>query len=235
MLGMPRWEQLSFNDDRVPARSLHAALVVDDSLLITGGQGPDSNLLADTWIFRLRERCWEPGPPLPRPVCRHGSVLLHSGIMTWGGHDGTSFTGEPWFLFRSAARSIASQASRHSTKCRDAQTTMPPKQKIVWDSSKPLSADCVKARAESGNSAAAHALAAIGRLKPEKRTQATWAMLHRMATQQGRDQYVDPATGYSVFTATFLKKRPCCGFRCRHCPHGHANVPKKSTVDLNDW
>ena len=37
-------------------------------------------------------------------------------------------------------------------------------------------------------------------------------------------RYVDPDTGYSVFTAACLKRRPCCGNGCRHCPWGHKNV-----------
>lgn len=31
---------------------------------------------------------------------------------------------------------------------------------------------------------------------------------------------------YSVWTAHYLKQRPCCGNACRHCPWGHANVVK---------
>merc|ERR1712176_1598724 len=108
-------------------------------------------------------------------------------------------------------------------------------QQVTWDSSTPLSLENVEAKAANGDSVASHALEALARIKLENKAQATWAMLHRMATQEGKDQYVDPATGYAVFTATFLKKRPCCGNRCRHCPHGHANVPKQPSVDLNDW
>lgn len=55
---------------------------------------------------------------------------------------------------------------------------------------------------------------------------ATVSLLHRVACDRGYEQYVDPATGYSVFTALQLKTRPCCGHGCRHCPYGHVNVPK---------
>ena len=48
--------------------------------------------------------------------------------------------------------------------------------------------------------------------------------IHRKAVALGRDSYIDPQTGYMVFTALFLKRRPCCGGACRHCPHGHVNV-----------
>ena len=56
---------------------------------------------------------------------------------------------------------------------------------------------------------------------------ATYQMLHRKACERECDQYVDPASGYKVFTAHHLGKRPCCGNRCRHCPWAHRNVPKK--------
>ena len=51
--------------------------------------------------------------------------------------------------------------------------------------------------------------------------------LHRYAlrVEPPRDTYIDPATGYSVFTQAYLKRRPCCGNGCRHCPWGHVNVP----------
>jgi hypothetical protein len=57
------------------------------------------------------------------------------------------------------------------------------------------------------------------------RTTATCALLHRVACERGCERYKDPATGYLVFTAGFLRKRPCCGRGCRHCPWGFQNVP----------
>lgn len=45
--------------------------------------------------------------------------------------------------------------------------------------------------------------------------------LHAEACASGRSHYVDPATGYSVFTGDFLQRRGyCCGNGCRHCPYG---------------
>ena len=40
-----------------------------------------------------------------------------------------------------------------------------------------------------------------------------------------QETYIDPATGYEVFTSRHLKSRECCGSSCRHCPWGHRNVP----------
>mmetsp|Transcript_63239 Transcript_63239/g.184788 ORF Transcript_63239/g.184788 Transcript_63239/m.184788 type:complete len:466 (+) Transcript_63239:110-1507(+) len=50
--------------------------------------------------------------------------------------------------------------------------------------------------------------------------------LHREAVARGLDTYVDPESGYEVFTASYLGSRACCGSGCRHCPWGHRNVPK---------
>jgi hypothetical protein len=53
------------------------------------------------------------------------------------------------------------------------------------------------------------------------------AFVHDAAVARGCDQYIDPATGYKVFTALYLGRRTCCGNACRHCPYDHANVGKK--------
>ena len=45
--------------------------------------------------------------------------------------------------------------------------------------------------------------------------------LHDRAVAEGRDTYVDPATGFTVMTAQKLLARGhCCGSGCRHCPYG---------------
>lgn len=42
---------------------------------------------------------------------------------------------------------------------------------------------------------------------------------HAQACAEGRPTYIDPATGYAVFTSRFLRERGlCCGSGCRHCP-----------------
>ncbi len=50
--------------------------------------------------------------------------------------------------------------------------------------------------------------------------------LHDLACERGHSSYIDPETGYHVFTALGLRRRGrCCGSGCRHCPYAHANVP----------
>lgn len=43
---------------------------------------------------------------------------------------------------------------------------------------------------------------------------------HAEALAKAEPTYVDPATGYLVFTARFLWQRGyCCETGCRHCPY----------------
>lgn len=45
--------------------------------------------------------------------------------------------------------------------------------------------------------------------------------LHLAAVRAGADTYVDPRSGYDVFTAVAHERRgSCCGCGCRHCPFG---------------
>jgi iron complex transport system substrate-binding protein len=44
--------------------------------------------------------------------------------------------------------------------------------------------------------------------------------LHARACARRQPTYVDPQTGYDVFTADFMRRRGyCCGNGCRHCPY----------------
>ena len=53
--------------------------------------------------------------------------------------------------------------------------------------------------------------------------------LHKKACAAGEMTYVDPESGYSVFTELAHKKRGvCCGSGCRHCPFSHENVNDKA-------
>ncbi|KAG5276249.1 hypothetical protein AALO_G00129720 [Alosa alosa] len=49
--------------------------------------------------------------------------------------------------------------------------------------------------------------------------------LHKKACEAEKRLYIDPSTGYKVFTAfAHLKRGKCCGSACRHCPYGQVNV-----------
>ena len=50
--------------------------------------------------------------------------------------------------------------------------------------------------------------------------------LHRVAVTRGERSYIDPRSGYTVFTQlAALKRGKCCGSGCRHCPYSHDRVP----------
>ena len=56
---------------------------------------------------------------------------------------------------------------------------------------------------------------------------------HACAVRQGQTSYLDPATGYSVFTQLASEQRGhCCGSGCRHCVYGHQNVPEERRARL---
>lgn len=49
--------------------------------------------------------------------------------------------------------------------------------------------------------------------------------LHKEACEAKRRTYVDPSSGYKVFTEfSHLQRGKCCGSACRHCPYGQVNV-----------
>ena len=49
--------------------------------------------------------------------------------------------------------------------------------------------------------------------------------LHKEAVSKMKSTYIDPATGFTVFTEySHLKRGKCCGNRCRHCPYGWEKV-----------
>ena len=50
--------------------------------------------------------------------------------------------------------------------------------------------------------------------------------LHSEACARNELSYVDPVTGFVVFTALAHKERGhCCGRACRHCPYDQEAVP----------
>ena len=70
------------------------------------------------------------------------------------------------------------------------------------------------------------------RCAPAKRL-ATW--IHASPQQPDaltrahiQETYLDPATGYTVFTAIAHQRRGvCCGSGCRHCPFEYSNVNER--------
>ncbi len=60
-----------------------------------------------------------------------------------------------------------------------------------------------------------------------------WREVHRAAVAAGAEHYIDPDTGYLVFTELFHRaRRRCCASGCRHCPYQHAGVPAERRKGL---
>jgi ATP-binding cassette subfamily B (MDR/TAP) protein 1 len=58
--------------------------------------------------------------------------------------------------------------------------------------------------------------------EPDKNSDASKEIiaLHNEAIKNNEDTYIDPETGYQVFTAKYLLERDyCCDCGCRHCPY----------------
>ena len=59
-----------------------------------------------------------------------------------------------------------------------------------------------------------------------KQTEQNFWQLHTAACERGEPTYVDPNSGFNVFTEVGLRARgSCCGAGCRHCPYAHEGVP----------
>nr|XP_020467651.1 uncharacterized protein C1orf53 homolog [Monopterus albus] len=49
--------------------------------------------------------------------------------------------------------------------------------------------------------------------------------IHTKACEAKKQMYIDPSSGYKVFTEyAHLQRGKCCGSACRHCPYGQVNV-----------
>jgi len=217
-----------------PARTSHAAALAgsgeDAALLIVSGQDSQRGtgaaaVLADAWVLSplgSSERQWTrldwEGMPLRR--CRHSIVLANNDTLAivYGGFDGATTIDDHHSLF-------AAPLPCPGDRCHEEQVT----EKVErlqerWDAELPVT------ESDLNEEDRLKALKSRLPLALEK-------ALHRHAMKQSppRDTYIDPATGYSVFTQAYLKRRPCCGNGCRHCPYGHVNVPahfrKPQTID----
>jgi len=57
----------------------------------------------------------------------------------------------------------------------------------------------------------------------------TIKFIHKAACDRKENTYIDPDSGYKVFTGYFLEQRgSCCGSGCRHCPYNYVNVKNRT-------
>eukprot|EP00009_Paramoeba_aestuarina_P016617 CAMPEP_0201533354 /NCGR_PEP_ID=MMETSP0161_2-20130828/52954_1 /ASSEMBLY_ACC=CAM_ASM_000251 /TAXON_ID=180227 /ORGANISM="Neoparamoeba aestuarina, Strain SoJaBio B1-5/56/2" /LENGTH=88 /DNA_ID=CAMNT_0047937309 /DNA_START=86 /DNA_END=352 /DNA_ORIENTATION=- len=53
--------------------------------------------------------------------------------------------------------------------------------------------------------------------------------LHHQACENEQETYIDPHTGFTVFTSYgHWRRGKCCGSLCRHCPYDFVNVRKRT-------
>jgi len=57
------------------------------------------------------------------------------------------------------------------------------------------------------------------RFPPDTPGYAATLQAHHDAMERGDSGYLDPVSGYFVFTAAYLAARDCCDCGCRHCPY----------------
>ncbi|KAK3240684.1 hypothetical protein CYMTET_49495 [Cymbomonas tetramitiformis] len=240
------WRQLDTMGKAPAARTSHAAVCLDDAMLICGGVGQYTavetpkmwgndcyllNLRTSSWSMVVRSPCAEVPRMLTSPLCRHTMVAISpKTIMVYGGYDGARnlpvlFQAR---LSSSETKSAADPPAKrvHIPVEGDRPSVLPrsPTQ-VTSPQTGGFGAPAPKASSPTkfvGMFTAAHLPADQRALSGNKLVRA----LHKAAVDAGAETYQDPATGYSVFTSLFLKKRACCGNKCRHCPWGHKNVPK---------
>lgn len=210
-----------------PPRTSHAAAIAGDgadaALVIVGGQDGAlgtgaAAIVADAWVLSpLGSACrvwcrldWRGTFPLQR--CRHSIVVVGDLCIVYGGYDGAHTLDAHHSVFcaplrRDSGSSTAEQTSGRLTEKRHQER---------WVAERPLTEEDLPA-AVRANAAKSRVPLAIAKA------------IHRHAVllDPPRDTYIDPGSGYSVFTQAYLKRRPCCGNGCRHCPWGHVNVPGK--------
>ena len=215
---------------RIPLRQ-HAFFFSTTSALSYSKAASLMQVVADAWVLwplgSRQQRSWSQldwRGRYPVQRCRHSVVLPAAAaaglVVVFGGFDGAHTLDEHHSLF--CAQALPDGARGGATVAGGAQQQLAkptPRRQAggdVWAAERPLTENDLPAeeRAEAAESYLPLAMAKA---------------LHRAAVnaRPPRDTYIDPDTGYSVFTHAFLKRRPCCGNGCRHCPWGHVNVPKR--------
>lgn len=226
------WEwskELHWIDGPTPApRTSHAAAIAGSgasaSLVICGGQDGSLGsgvvaIVADAWVLHplgspsrtWHRLAWEGTFPLQR--CRHSLAILGGVAIVYGGYDGVSAIDAHHSLFCAPIF----DAGVEGVDIEDLAGSVPArkvKQQERWAVERPVTEDDLP-EAERERAAASKLPLAMAKALHR----------HALALEPPRDTYIDPASGYSVFTQHYLKRRPCCGNGCRHCPWGHVNVP----------
>ncbi|OQR99546.1 cobyrinic acid -diamide synthase [Thraustotheca clavata] len=209
------WKMLKCSGNPPSPRTSHAAAIMGCKMVITGGQThlDGTRVFASAYTLDLLTLTWCALPNLPMAVCRHTMAVLNDRVFIHGGYDGNSIANQFISVSLLAEEEIAPEE--------------PLPAPTSWSRSNALTLKDLELDPDL-----AEEFNEIDEMEFDEQDSERYRLLHRIACERGYLQYVDPASGYTVFTELFLKKRACCGYKCRHCPWGHRNVPKeKSKMD----
>ena len=91
------WEELRLKAPFPPRRCNHSACIINNKLVIYGGQDISEGVFNDTWVLIINpdepanERWFtvEGTGECPGPLCRHSAIVYKDLIYIFGGNDGT--------------------------------------------------------------------------------------------------------------------------------------------------
>ncbi len=227
------WDLFKVSGPTPPSRTSHTTAItgvgMNARMVIVGGTSSAlgtgrGSMLCDAWILNLGRKdgmipSWSKLDWSGRGIdrCRHAMALIDARtIVIYGGYDGEVTVDECVGVWQGTlppnkeqnVHSIPSVETAHITK---KHTRLQER----WEAEIPVRVEDLPPET-------------LAKAKCSRLPGALYKALHRHAVAHNRDTYIDPDSGYSVFSQVYLKRRPCCGNACRHCPHGHINVPGKS-------
>ena len=235
------WGIIKVSGPKPPARTSHTAAIVGRldhaRMVIVGGTSSAlgagrGSMLCDAWILDLGQKDgtstwlqldWS-GIAVDR--CRHSMAFVDAEtIVMYGGYDGeVTLDGRIGVWQGNVPLLGEKQGSVLAEEF--AKSKKPEKAQDRWTAEIPVRVQDLSPET-------------LAKAKRSRLPGAIYKALHRHAVSFNRDTYIDPDSGYSVFSQVYLKRKPCCGNGCRHCPYGHVNVPgNKKYDDTNlelDW
>ena len=229
------WHPIEVSGPNPPARTSHTAAIIGKGdmakMIIVGGNGQGAGrkaMLCDAWVLNLVgenntlptwiKLDWR-GDALDR--CRHSMAVVDSTqLIIWGGYNGESTIDEGVGVWQGdlGSSNINIDSSNYQDDMAENRDLLPLQER--WEAEIPVRVEDLPPDV-------------LAKAKSSRLPGAEYKALHRHAVANNRTTYIDPASGYSVFSQVYLKRRPCCGNGCRHCPHGYINVPKKGNECKN--
>jgi cobyrinic acid a,c-diamide synthase len=233
------WDTIEVSGPKPSARTSHTAAIVGRRnharMVIVGGTSSalgagHGSVLCDAWILDL-DRGQKDGTPAWLQLdwsgngvdrCRHSMAFVDAEtIVMYGGYDGEVTVDERIGVWQGHVPLVGdkegSVLAAEFTKSKKHE-----KAQDRWTAEIPVRVEDLPP-------------ATLAKAKRSRLPGAIYKTLHRHAVSHNRDTYIDPDSGYSVLSEVYLKRKPCCGNGCRHCPHGHVNVPgNKKKYDNTD-